>query len=934
MTIFLILLLPFAGTFLPLVGRNWHRTACAWATALPVFVSLALLLSLMPAVFAGETFHFSVDWLPALGLNFSLMLDGLGFLFSLLILGIGLLVILYARYYLSAQDPMGKFYCLLLLFMGAMLGVVLSSNVLLLVVFWELTSLSSFLLIGYWRHRADARQGARMALTITGAGGLAMLAGMLLLGHIVGSFELTEILPAAERIQAHPLYVPMLVLVLLGALTKSAQFPFHFWLPHAMAAPTPVSAYLHSATMVKAGVFLLARMFPALAGTEEWSLIVGCAGAATFVFAAYVAFFKHDLKGLLAYSTLSHLGLITLLFGLGTPLGAVAGVFHIINHATFKASLFMAAGIVDHEAGTRDIRRLGGLRKYMPYTAVLAMVAAAAMAGVPLLNGFLSKEMFFAEVLTVAPFGEGWMWVLPVAAVFGGIFSVAYSLRFIHDVFFGKESPDMPKKPHEPPRYMKVPVEILVALCLIVGVIPSIVVGGLLATAAGAVLLGQLPYYSLAVWHGFNVPLLMSAVALGTGIFIYTQRRHLFRLHDKVFPRLEGKAVFDALLTALLALAQGITRRMDNGSLQRYLLLIVLTTVVLGALPLLAAGWPVGTLALTPVSPVAVIVWALLIATSLGVVVLHRRRLAALVIVGVVGLIVSIAFAYFSAPDLALTQLSVELVTTILLLLALNLLPKESPIDSSTLRRLRDGGIAVLSGVGVAALVYAVLTRPFAFDPTSGSHLLLSKPGGGGTNVVNVILVDFRGWDTFGEITVLGIAALGIYAMLFNLRPPMASMATGGGLQEARHPLIMALVSRVLLPLALLVSLYIFLRGHNLPGGGFIAGLLASIALVMQYMASGTAWAGDRLWQDYRFFIGLGLLIAGLTGVGSWLFERPFLTSAFGYLYWPVVGKFEVASAMAFDTGVFLTVIGAVTLMLVNLGALRAAQPAPHKEST
>jgi multicomponent K+:H+ antiporter subunit A len=349
----------------------------------------------------------------------------------------------------------------------------------------------------------DARKGARMALTVTGAGGLALLGGFILIGQTVGSFNIDQVLSSGELIRHSSRYHTILLLVLLGAFTKSAQFPFHFWLPHAMAAPTPVSAYLHSATMVKAGIFLLARLYPVLSGTTSWFLIVSVTGMLTMLFGAYQALFKHDLKGLLAYSTISHLGLITLLFGMGTALGAVAAVFHIINHAIFKASLFMAAGIIDHETGSRDMRKLNGLWTPMPITATLAMVAAAAMAGVPLLNGFLSKEMFFAETLHQSTLGSI-SWMVPVFATIGGAFSVAYSLRFIHDVFFNGEPKDLPRIPHEPPRYMRVPVEILVALCLIVGVFPEYTVGDVLASASTVVLDGRLPDYHLHIWHGIE----------------------------------------------------------------------------------------------------------------------------------------------------------------------------------------------------------------------------------------------------------------------------------------------------------------------------------------------------------------------------------------------------------------------------------------------
>ena len=378
MTLFLAVLMPFAGAALVALASRMGRLASAWVAGAVTLTSLALLVPLFALPFAGETLIQRHAWMPALGLDLAFRLDGLSLLFAGLILCIGLLIVLYARYYLSERDSMGRFYAYLMLFMGSMLGIVLSENLIQLLIFWELTSLSSFLLISYWQHREEARQGARMALAVTGMGGFATLGGFLLLGHIVGSYELTDVFASADLIRAHPLYVPTLILILLGAFTKSAQFPFHFWLPHAMAAPTPVSAYLHSATMVKAGVFLLARLYPALSGTPEWFWLVSGAGLATLLLGAYVALFKHDLKGLLAYSTVSHLGLITLLFGLSTPLAAVAGVFHIINHATFKASLFMAAGIIDHEAGTRDMRRLHGLWKFMPHTATLAMVAAAA----------------------------------------------------------------------------------------------------------------------------------------------------------------------------------------------------------------------------------------------------------------------------------------------------------------------------------------------------------------------------------------------------------------------------------------------------------------------------------------------------------------------------------------------------------------------------
>lgn len=930
MTVLLIVLLPFLGALLPVFAVRTGRTPSALAAGFISGMALLLLLSLGPQVFAGEVITASWPWVARIGLNFAFFVDGFGFLFAFLILAIGLLIILYARYYLSPKDPMGRFYMFLLLFQGSMLGVVLSDNILVLLVFWELTSLSSFLLIGYWKHRADARQGARMALAITGGGGLAMLAGFLLLGHIVGSYELTVILRSADIIQAHPLYLPTLILILLGAFTKSAQFPFHFWLPHAMAAPTPVSAYLHSATMVKAGVFLLGRMHPALAGTPEWFFIVTTVGLVTMLMAAYIALFKDDLKGLLAYSTVSHLGLITMLFGIGTGTAAVAAVFHIINHATFKASLFMGAGIIDHETGTRDMRQLGGLWSAMPITGALSIVAAASMAGVPLFNGFLSKEMMLMEVVAVGQYGPG-AWLIPLGATLAAIFSVGYSVRFVLDVFFGSKATNLPKAPHEPPRWMRVPVEILVVLCIVVGIVPALIVGPLLAVSAGAVVGGPLPYYSLTIWHGFNLALFLSILALVVGALLYWRRPTLVRANARL-PQVTAKGAFDRLIAMLVAGSRGFSDRLHNGSLQRYLAFLIGATVLVMAVSFITGPFGGGSLARTPVDGISLAVWLVMVVALAATVIFHRQRFVALVAVGLVGLIVALAFINFSAPDLAMTQLSVELITIVLLLLALNLLPRTTPQETSKSRVARDIALAAGGGVSLMLAAWAVMTRPF--DSISWFHLEQSYPGGGGTNAVNVILVDFRGYDTWGEIIVLAIAGLGIYALIDGLlrgspglerlkamRPPTAVAADV-------HPLMLSTMTRLLLPLALVVSIYIFLRGHNLPGGGFIAGLVTAVALIMQYMSSGLTWTQDRLKVDYHPVVAWGVIIAGLTGLAAFFFGVPFLTGTFRYLTWPVVGTFEVASALAFDLGVYLTVVGAALITIANLGKLGMGESA------
>ena len=911
-------LLPFLLALLPAMLERLRLSPAAVA-GLVAACTAGLLAVVARDVVAGETVLVSFPWAPAIGLDFALRLDGLSLLFAGLIAGIGLLVILYAHYYLSDEDRNGRFFAYLLFFMGSMLGVVTADNLLLLVVFWELTSLSSFLLIGFWRGAAEARQGARLALFVTGAGGLALLAGVLLIGDIVGSFSLGEVLAAGDRVRADPRYPLLLTLVLLGAFTKSAQFPFHFWLPHAMAAPTPVSAYLHSATMVKAGIFLLMRLWPVLAGTEEWFWAVSGVGLVTMLFGAYVALFQHDLKGLLAYSTISQLGLITLLLGLGTPLAEIAALFHVVNHAVFKASLFMSAGIIDHETGTRDMRRLSGLARYMPITAALAIVAAAAMAGVPLLNGFISKEMFFAETFALPP---PWSWLMPMAATLGGLFSVAYSARFVHDVFFGGAAHDLPRKPHEPPRFMRVPVEVLVGVCLLVGLWPGLAVEPALRLAAGALLQGPLPAFTLVPWHGFNLPLAMSALALAGGVALYFSRRYLWALHGDRDLGVSGKQLAEGFLRGLTSASAWTHRALERGGLRLSLLALMLVALAAGF-----AGFAPGAPAASRPSMDAGLAGGLglfvILAGSAATVMMHRERVPAVVSIGVIGLVVSLAFVKLSAPDLALTQLLVEVITVLLLLLAMYFLPQRSPRDTSGFRRLVDAAVALAAGAGSGVLAYAMLRSPAA--TLSGFYLDQAKPGGGGYNVVNVILVDFRALDTLGEVTVLGIAAVAIVAILDRIQLPARELDWDGRPWASGHSLLLEVLSRPLLPLALLVSIYLLLRGHNLPGGGFIAGLVTGTALLVQYLAHGNDWVESRLPPRYTSVAAAGIAIAALTGLAALAFGAPFLTSAFGYLTWPVVGKFEVASAMVFDLGVYLAVIGVVLSILATIGRQHGA---------
>lgn len=959
MSLIVLLLLPFIGSclaaFLPHNARN-AESILAGLIAVTGALQCALWF---PQIADGGVMREEYIWLPSLGINFVLRMDGFAWLFSMLVLGIGALVSLYARYYMSPDDPVPRFFSFFLAFMGAMLGLVMSGNLIQIVFFWELTSVFSFLLIGYWHHRADARRGAYMALMVTGAGGLALLAGMMLLGHVVGSYDLDRVLASGDLIREHALYPVLLTLILIGALSKSAQFPFHFWLPHAMAAPTPVSAYLHSATMVKAGVFLMARLWPALSGTEQWFWIVSGAGACTLILGAYAAIFQYDLKGLLAYSTISHLGLITLLLGLNSPLAAVAAVFHILNHATFKASLFMAAGIIDHESGTRDIRRLSGLIKLVPYTATLAMVASASMAGVPLLNGFLSKEMFFAETVFIS--STAWVeMALPVIATIAGAFSVAYSLRFTVDVFFGPPAKDLPHIPHEPPRWMRAPVELLVLTCLVVGVLPAQSVATLLAAAAQPVVGGPLPEYSLAIWHGWNAPMIMSLVAMGGGIVLYLLLRKSFkRERFAVAPligQLNGKRFFERSLVVLMQWARRFERFMGTYRLQPQLFLLVAAATLAGFIPMYYSGLTWGDRPKIPGSGVFVALWLIAITCALGAAWQGKyHRLAALIMVSVCGLMTCITFVWFSAPDLALTQLVVEVVTTVLILLGLRWLPRRNedvvvPVSArlrARTRRIRDLFLAAAVGIGMALLSYAMLTRQ---TPNAISSFYLSRalPEGGGTNVVNVMLVDFRGFDTFGEITVLAAVAMTVFALLRRFRPPKESIALPAQQRRLGRDVVTDLVNprsasdtalgfmmvpavlvRLLLPIAFIISMYLFMRGHNQPGGGFVAGLVMSVAFILQYMVAGTQWVEARMSLRPLRWMGTGLLTAVLTGLGSMVLGYPFMTTHTAHVHLPLLGDFHIASALFFDVGVYTVVVGSTLLILTALAhqSVRSHRP-------
>ncbi|HWS26294.1 MAG TPA: hydrogen gas-evolving membrane-bound hydrogenase subunit E, partial [Xanthomonadales bacterium] len=574
-------------------------------------------------------------------------------------------------------------------------------------------------------------------------------------------------------------------------------------------------------------------------------------GLLTLLIGSWQAIFQHDIQGLLPYSTISHLGLITLLLGLESPLTTVAAVFHMINHATFKASLFMAAGIIDHECGTRDMRRLHGLMKFLPWTGALAVIAAAAMAGVPLLNGFLSKEMFFAESLAVTRFGllnE----VVPLCALLAGMFGVAYSTRFIHDVFFGRALTQLAHEPHEPPRWMRWPVEVLVLLCIAVGSFPAWTIAGILDAAAVAAAGTPMPAYSLRLWHGFNLPLLMSGIAFVGGLALYfaIYRGGWLHRHET---RALASAIFQRVMAGLTTLAQRARRatELDLSTQLRVLLLSALVLALSAAL-LSPLTWPAPELRIEAPWPAWLIAISVIVLT-IAVVAMHRQRVRALVLLGAIGLLVSVSFALLSAPDLALTQLLVEVASVLLLLLALRRLPLKAPQEHDAARRGLDALIALGVGGGVALLCHRVLTQPAI--SISDYFLQQALPLAGGTNVVNVIIVDFRGLDTLGEMTVFAIAAIVVAGLLPRSTPSESGYAP---LPESGHPLLLRTLATWLLPFALLISVYLLLRGHNQPGGGFIGGLTAAGAILLQILARGRAEFDRQLRWPWQ-----GLLVSG-----------------------------------------------------------------------
>ncbi len=744
----------------PLVVRLLPRAA-GWVLALVPLTLAGWFALRLPAPRDGVALVQSWPWLPQLGLDLSLRLDGLSLFFALLICAVGALVLIYAGGYLGRHPRRGRLFAFLCLFMGAMLGLVLADNLLLLFVFWELTSISSYFLIGFNHEQEGARAAALQALLVTGLGGLALLAGILLLAEAGGSFSVTALL-AAGGIQAHALYLPALLLILLGAFTKSAQAPFHFWLPNAMAAPTPVSAYLHSVTMVKAGVYLLLRLSPVLGYTAAWHGILEVAGGATMLLGAWLAVQQSDLKKILAYTTLSSLGILVFLIGLEAPLSIEAALVYLLAHALYKGCLFMVAGAVDHAAGTRDITRLGGLARQLPLLAVAAAMAGLSMAGAPLLAGFIGKELFYQAVLT-AP---GATLVSSIAAVVTSVLMVLAACLVVRP-FFGKPGRQR-QAPHPLTPGLVLGPLVLAGGGLAAGLMPWLAETYLLAPAVATVI-GRPVALDLKLWHGFTQLVILSALTLLAGVALYPLQGRLRSLAGRWpgWGRWGPARGYDLGLAALNGLAVAQTRWLQNGRLRIYLVVIVSAGVALVAAVLIARAGLNLAPAAQPVLPRDLVLAAVILAAA-GLAVRTGQRLTVIVAVGVIGYGVALIYAQFGAPDLAMTQFIIETMTVVLFAFIVHRLPLFSRMARRGWRL--DALVALAAGALMTLLALVALTERHG-SRLSGFFAAHSLPDGHGRNIVNVILVDFRALDTLGEITVLALAGTGVVALLkFGLK--------------------------------------------------------------------------------------------------------------------------------------------------------------------
>jgi multicomponent Na+:H+ antiporter subunit A len=786
-TVNLAIILPFiAAMIVPIIYKRIQRVHIGWFVFLVSTALFLFLASYIPNIANGETYLYTFEWIPSYNINFTTYLDGLSLIFALLITGIGALVTIYSIYYLSSEENLSHFYTYLLLFMGAMLGVVFSDNIMVLYVFWELTSISSFLLIAFWYHRKSSREGAQKSLLITVSGGFGMLVGFIMLYVMAGTMSIREIITTITDFHDHPLFIPAMLLILLGAFTKSAQYPFHIWLPTAMEAPTPVSAYLHSATMVKAGIYLVARFTPVFGGELTWFWVVTIVGIMTLFWGSFNAIRQTDLKALLAYSTISQLGMIMSMIGISSVAlrqghsintviytqAAFAAIFHLINHSTFKGALFMVVGIIDHELGTRDIRRLGGLATFMPITFTIAMIGSFSMAGLPPFNGFLSKEMFFTAVWNVRELqftSEVWMNLIPVVAWVASTLTFVYCMIFVFKTFLGEYKEEKLEHPaHESPYGMLFSPIVLGLLVIIIFFFPNVLGDYLIKPAMysifpqlGAEDLGQ----HITAWHGFNTEIKMTlgVIVFGTLLFIFL--RHWKGLYDWILPeKLSFNALYGNGLELMEKVSKNITNSYMTGHLRDYMVYIyVFFIIAVGGTLLNTKSY---LFDLKQYSSISEFEWLITIGMIIAAIamLLAKSRLTAILLNSVLGYGIAIFFVIFRAPDLALTQTVIETVTTVLFLAAYYFLPEWKKEDSRKRSKVVNAIISVTVGVIFTTIALAVQNGKL-FESISSFYENAYELAGA-NNIVNAILGDFRSFDTMLEVVVLLIAGLGVYTFI------------------------------------------------------------------------------------------------------------------------------------------------------------------------
>lgn len=952
----------------PLLFSRMGRAAFYILAAVPA-ASFVWLLAQYQAVYSPSGINptLQINWIPTLGLNLDFRMDELSWMMSLLVLGVGALVLAYcARYFKTDDAGLGGFGAQLLAFAGVMFGLVTADNLILLFIFWELTTVLSYLLIGYARTRIAARRSALQALIVTTFGGLVMLVGLIMVGESAGTYSITGILAKAPELVAATGMPGMVLdigvaLLLIGAVTKSALIPFHFWLPGAMAAPTPVSAYLHAAAMVKAGIYLVARFAPGFAGTEYWQTLITVLGLATMLLGGWRALRQFDLKLILAYGTVSQLGFLMVVVGLGSREAALAGMALVLAHGLFKAALFLVVGIIDHQTGSRDIRELSGIFSKAPALGVVALLAAASMAGLPPFAGFIAKESVFAAFEANAHYGPAGPtigYIVLIVMVIGSILTFAYSARFMWGGFAKKQGLKDTKIKKIGWLFIASPA-ILSGLSLIYGIYPKWVDSWIEPYAK------MFPKYAhetahLALWHGFGLPLALTAIVIGVGVLLFWQRQRFEKIQASMPAVLDFERIYRQIIMALDAIAVWVTGRTQRGSLFFYLVVILSTALasIVAVLIVTQQNWGAHLYFVDPGSPfqmvigVAIVVGALAAARA-------QKRFMALLMVSVTGYGIALIFALQGAPDLALTQMLVETIVLVAFVLAMRSLPPGLQARTPGNHKIMRAVIGIAFGA-IMVMVAIISMGSRVALPISLQLPELAYTGGGGLNVVNVTLVDIRAWDTFGEISVLAIAATGIASLIFvrgrgqrlaraetvetgsigklsndaGVSSPVAELAkrfavtqgdpwlvAGRTLAPERRSIIIEVVTRLIFHSIMVLSIYLLIAGHNSPGGGFAGGLVAGLALTIRYLAGGRFELAEASRISAGTLLGVGLALAALSGIAPLFFGGEVFQSAILSFDMPVFGHVKFVTSTLFDIGVYLVVVGLVIDVLRSLGS-------------